>query len=125
MIKGKRYLKGEYKSNCRYKTSEIADHCRAFALSDPNVKEFQLKCEHHHKKKCINCEDLNTVLNDFRQIDVGGFGDKESGIIRYDIAEACSKIESWTSHILTVIHQDSHKYDILKTLGGGNSLCDN
>ena len=116
LIKGKRYLKGEYKSNCRYKTSEIADHCRAFALSDPNVKEFQLKCEHHHKKKCINCEDLNTVLNDFRQIDVGGFGDKESGIIRYDIAEACSKIESWKSHILTVIHQDSHKYDILKTL---------
>ena len=39
---GKRYLKGEYKANCQNQTSEVADHCRVYALSDPKVKEFQV-----------------------------------------------------------------------------------
>ena len=38
---GKRYLKGEYKSNCAAKEgSEIPDHCHTFALSDPREKLF-------------------------------------------------------------------------------------
>ena len=116
LVKGKRYLKGEYKSNCKDLSSEIADHCRAYALSDPKVKEFQLKCDHKHQKLCTDCENLKTVLGDFRKMDLDGFDKKECGVLRYDITEACSKIEVWKAHILTVIHQDSHKYKILGEL---------
>ena len=40
LINGKRYLKGEYKSHCKNLTSDIADHCRGFGLSDPKEKSF-------------------------------------------------------------------------------------
>ena len=124
LIRGKRYLKGDYKSHCKSKTSEIADHCRAYALSDPKVKEFQEKCDHEHKKKCASCEELKKVLKDLRGIDLSlsAFDAKEKGIVCYDIQQNCSRIETWKAHILTVIHQDSHKYDILRTLDEQTSM---
>ena len=116
LTQGKRYLKGDYKTNCKHFTSEIADHCRALALSDPKLEEFQHKCDHQHSQSCMHCDDLKGVLDDFRQLDLEGFDKKEKEILQYDIQEACSRIEAWKAHILTVIHQDAHKYEVLRKL---------
>lgn len=34
----------------------------------------------------------------------------------YEISEACKRIEVWKAHILTVIHQDTHKHDIFEEI---------
>ncbi len=46
--KTKEYLKTDYKVHCQESESPCADYCRAFALSDPSDKEFQVKCSHQH-----------------------------------------------------------------------------
>ena len=123
LTKGKRYLKGDYKAHCKNLTSEIADHCRGFALSDPIDKKYQYPCDHDHKNRCNSCEDLKTVLNKFRNLELSpSFNSKETGVLRYEITEAISKIENWKAHILTVIHQDSHKYDVLAKLDDKTAL---
>ena len=61
LSRGKRYLKGEYKVNCSSLESQIADHCRQFALSDPNIPEFMSTCSHKHDMKCDNCELLKVI----------------------------------------------------------------
>lgn len=41
LIEGKRYLKGEYKVHCLIDDCPgVANHCRAFALSDPKEEKF-------------------------------------------------------------------------------------
>ena len=43
-------------------------------------------------------------------------------MMRYENDEAVNKIETWKAHILTVIHQDSHKYDVLDKLDHQTAL---
>ena len=116
LLKGKRYLKGEYKSNCQNIFSKVADHCRAFALSDPKCKEYQKECQHKHTVKCDDCESLKSVLSALQHLDLSAFDSKDRGIMEYDIGLACTRIEAWKAHILTVIHQDTHKYEIMRSL---------
>ena len=44
------------------KQSSIPDHCRAYALSDPNDKDYQMICPHDHLDTCDRCELLSSVL---------------------------------------------------------------
>ena len=114
--RGKRYLKGEYKSHCLETESTIADHCRKFALSDPLEKEYQEVCNHEHIDSCFDCEDLKDVLARLREISLAGFTTKEVGIMKYEISEASKKIEAWKGHIIAIINQDAHKQDIITIL---------
>ena len=116
--RGRRYLKGEYKSNCSNIEAEFADHCRKYALSDPKTLKYQQACNHEHKKQCIDCEDLKDTLVKIEGIHLCfiAFTDKEGEVMMYEFAESCKRILAWKAHILTVIHQDSHKHDILENL---------
>ena len=44
--------------------SEIAGHCRKYALSDPDDPEFSSPCDHDHNSMCPGCEQLRQLLND-------------------------------------------------------------
>ena len=35
--------------------SEVADHCRAYALSYPNETDYITVCHHEHNMKCDRC----------------------------------------------------------------------
>ena len=54
---GKSYLKTNFKIRVS-EESQCADHCRVFALSDP---EDHL-CEHEHTKSCQSCDNIKNVL---------------------------------------------------------------
>jgi len=43
---------------------------------------------------------------------------KEENDFVYDVKEAISNIEAWKGHILTVMHQEGQKTDILEQLDG-------
>ena len=42
----------------------MPDHCRKYALSDPNDKDFQTKCSHQHFNTCDLCDALSWVLHE-------------------------------------------------------------
>ena len=46
------------------KQSSISDHCRAYALSDPKDKDYQMTCPRDHLETCDRCELLASVLTD-------------------------------------------------------------
>ena len=43
-------------------TSDIADHCLSFALSDSNDTKLKQPCNHLHNKFCQSCEQLKDTL---------------------------------------------------------------
>jgi len=45
-------------------SSTVADHCRAFALSDPKEPAFQSVCDHEHTGACDRCEMLASVIRE-------------------------------------------------------------
>ena len=124
--KTKEYLKTDYKVHCQESESPCADHCRAFALSDPSDKEFQVKCFHQHTMECENCENLKSTVEEIRAKlretkhfsctkDV-----KEE--LTHDFEEAYNHIQKWKSHILRSINQDRAKQKVLDDLDEASVL---
>ena len=40
----------------------MADHCRTFALSDPDNASFRNECDHLHNDTCDRCAFLHSAL---------------------------------------------------------------
>lgn len=59
---GKRYLKTEYRAYCREEESPCPDHCRSYALSDPQNSDFQASCDHEHNAQCHQCGSLKNAM---------------------------------------------------------------
>lgn len=58
----KAYLKTDYKAHVSME-SECADHCRVFALSDPESNStLSGICRHEHTKSCTSCDEIRNVL---------------------------------------------------------------
>ena len=51
------------------KQSNIPDHCRAYALSDPRDKDYQIICTHNHLETCDRCYLLSSVLAEIHAIE--------------------------------------------------------
>ena len=49
------------------KQSNIPDPCRAYALSDPKDKVYQMICPYEHLDTCNRCELLASVLADIHE----------------------------------------------------------
>ena len=60
---GKSYLKTNFKIRVS-EESQCADHCRVFALSDP---EDHLS-EHEHTKSCQSCDNIKNVLEEIELV---------------------------------------------------------
>ncbi len=79
-------------------TSNTADHCLAFALSDPVEKELQDPCDHPHDKFCLSCGQLKTTMNEIKD-QIKHLADKDDDLL-YCYHQAAQAIESWKSHLL-------------------------
>ena len=42
--------------------SEVPNHCRIYALSDPSNAEFWGSCNHLHNESCVQCYELEEVV---------------------------------------------------------------
>ena len=116
---GRRYLKGEYKANCANENgSKVPDHCRYHALSDPKETLFQQKCNHAHTSRCNDCENLKEALKQALAVITQNqdLTTKERNDFIYDVEQAIKNIEMWKTHILTVVHQEGQKTDLLQEL---------
>lgn len=106
--------------HCQKNWSPCADHCRAFALSDPVDTAFQVKCSHQHTMTCENCNNLTSTLKEVRKRlqDTRHFlctKDIKDELVQ-DFEEAYEHIQKWKSHILRSIHQERAKQNVLDNL---------
>ena len=60
------YLKSDYKVHVT-RSSNIADHCCIYALSDPKKSDFAQDCDHEHDESCVECLNLTSTLNEIER----------------------------------------------------------
>ena len=124
--KAKQYLKTDYKVHCQENESPCADHCRAFALSDPAESEFQLNCAHEHTMVCENCDNIKSTLEEIRDKlqenqHLSCTKDVKEELV-YDFEESFQNIQKWKSHILRSINQERAKQKVLDNLDESSVL---
>ena len=115
---GKLYLKTEYKVHCQLESSQCADYCRFFALSDPTDKDFQ--STHEHNMICESCENINTTLEEIRFMihnhKHSSFTQDRRDDLLHDFEEARTNIYKWKAHVLHSVNQERAKEAVLDKL---------
>ena len=124
--KAKQYLKTSYKANCQATESHCADHCRPFALSDPDSKDFQIKCTHQHLLICESCDELKTTLDELEKTinehSDSSFTQDHRETLLHDFKEAQDYILRWKAHIVRSVNQELAKQDALENMDDSSAL---
>lgn len=99
------------------KNCTVADHCRNYALSSPNDKDYQTICDHSHDDNCDRCQDLSSVIQEIEQgLDQAAFSKDAKEELTFVISTAKSNINAWKAHLMRSVNQDECRLEILKTL---------
>ncbi|XP_069107183.1 uncharacterized protein [Argopecten irradians] len=110
------YLKSEYKVHV-VKSSACADHCRDWALSDPNLTMYQSVCDHDHNMHCSMCESWHDVIREIRKIiEESVFSEDDKADLNEELTDCCKQIDQWKAHILRTLNQDEARITILDSL---------
>ena len=103
--------------------STVADHCRAYALSDPGDQDYMVICEHEHNDRCDRCAQLTSVLAEIDKVvhesDCAVDTKEEMSFV---VSQASQNIKAWKSHLLRSSNQDQCRLDILEHLDGTSVL---
>ena len=122
----KNYLKTEFKVNCAAQESECADHCRRFALSDPNDVDFQNECQHSHSTACKQCDELRVTLDEIETSIQNHsnclYSQEQREDLLYDFKSSKNGILLWKSHIIRSLNQESAKQEVLQNLDSQSVL---
>ncbi|CAF1548365.1 unnamed protein product [Adineta ricciae] len=110
------YLKSDYKVHIS-RSSNVADHCCVYALSDPKNRDFAQDCDHQHDEFCIECSNLTDTLNEIEKL-LGEIG-KDKDILDRALKKFQlyrESIEAWKAHLLRSINQDLCRENLLDKL---------
>ena len=79
--------------------SEVPDHCRFYALSDPSNAEFRGSCDHLHNESCEQCYELEEVMRTTEEECLSGLSSAEDQAdLLHTIKQARDDIISWKAH---------------------------
>ncbi len=110
------YLKNDFKTHVQG-SSEIADHCITFALSDTSDPDWQEKCNHFHHLECNQCLMLKNTLKDLRlNLEACNMKDELKTRYIYRFNQNVQLIWDWKAHLVRCIQQDLAKANILENL---------
>ena len=109
------YLQSDYKVHVT-RSSNIADHCCAYALSDSKGHNFAQHCDHKHDELCIECSKLTNTLKETERFietktDKGLF---DRAMKKFQLYREC--IEAWKAHLLRTVNQDLCRENLLDNL---------
>ena len=113
---GKNYLKTDYRLHCKETESPCPDHCRRFALSNPNDKFFRSGVHIDILLFVIVVKTLSDVENTLKTCE--GFHSMEQNRddLMHDFLQAKDAIFAWKAHILRSENQEKAKQVALKDL---------
>ena len=108
------------------KQSNIPDHCRAYALSDPKDKDYQMTCPHDHLENCDRCELLASVLADIHD----ALEKMSNGNVSRDVIEELTFIKGqakqnilvWKAHLLRCVNRDEARLEVINALDESSVL---
>lgn len=108
------------------KQSSIPDHCRAYTLSDPKDKDYQITCPHDHLDTCDRCELLASVVADIHD----ALEKMSNNNVSRDVIEELVFIEgqakqnilAWKAHLLRCVNQDEARLEVINALDESSVL---
>lgn len=109
------------------KQSNIPDHCRAYALSDPKDTNYQIICPHDHLQICDRCDVLASVLNleDIHGV-LGKMSDsnESSDVVYLNFIEGQAKqnIRAWKAYLLRCVNHDEARLEVIDSLNESSVL---
>ena len=93
------------------KQSNIPDHCRAYALSDPKETDYQIICPHDHLEICDRCNVLASVLADIHgALEKMSDSNESSDVVEelnFIEGQAKQNIWPWKAHLRCVNHDEA------------------
>ena len=103
--------------------SRVPDHCRVYALSDPNNADFEGTCDHAHDESCPQCSQLENVLSTLESgcSDVQSSEECKADLL-HTLKQAKEDIMSWKAHQLRSVHQTEAKHSVLEKLDSRSVL---
>ena len=107
------------------KQSNIPDHCRAYALSDPRDKDYQIICTHDHLETCDRCYLLSSVLAEIHAIEKMSDSNVSSNVVEeVNFIEGQAKQHIWASkaHLLRCVNQDDARIKVIDTVDENSVL---
>ncbi|CAF3184131.1 unnamed protein product, partial [Rotaria sp. Silwood2] len=115
-------LKNNYKLHIEF-SSETADHCLKYGLSDRRDSDWQEHCSHFHNMECDQCVMLNSTLNDI-QTTIEGCDLTEPIKLRYlhRFEQNTQLIWDWKAHLMRSVQQDCARIDVLENLQNDSVL---
>ena len=108
-------------------SSTMADHCRTFALSDPDNTSFRGECNHLHNETCDQCAFLHSALAEVESAlatEMENLTDDEKEEFSFKVTQATDHILALKAHILHSIHQDRAFVELLDMLDETSVLLD-
>ena len=103
--------------------SEVPDHCRIYALSDPSNAEFRGSCDHLHNESCEQCYELQEVLRTIEDECSSALSSAEDQAdMQHTIKQARDDIITWKAHQLRSVHQAEAKHSVLAKLDSRSVL---
>lgn len=96
-------------------STNVAEHCLVYSLSDPNDQEYGQKCDHQHDMECERCEILASTLKDIQtKATTTNFSniDDRDEVAYLQVKSSKLAIESWQCHILRSVNQNQARIDL-------------
>ena len=108
------------------KQSNIPDHCRAYALSDPRDKDYQIICPHDHLETCDRCYLVSSVLAEIHDaIEKMSDSNVSSDVVEevnFIEGQAKQNIWAWKAHLLRCVNQDEARIEVIDALDENSVL---
>ena len=100
----------------------MADHCLAFALSDPSNDTFENECDHNHAEICAECHKLGETLATIETACAELQSEEERDDTTCLVQNAKKDILAGKAHQLRTVNQDQAKYDVPDILNHNSAL---
>ena len=102
-------------------SSTVADHFKAFALSDPKDNDYSVICNHQHNDKCDRCYEITSTIDgieitlqeQWRAKHIEEAAKEET---EFRIRSSREHINAWKSHLIRYVNQDQARVDLLENL---------
>ena len=101
--------------------STVADHCKAFALSDPKDNDYNVVCDHQHNDKCDRCDEITSTIDEIEialqeQWKARHIEEAAKEEVEFSIRNSREHINAWKSHLIRCVNQDQARVDLLENL---------
>ncbi|KAK3085974.1 hypothetical protein FSP39_011508, partial [Pinctada imbricata] len=109
------------------RSSEVADHCCSFALSDTTCNsEYSRTCDHNHHQSCLECENVSKAIALINEaaVEVCFEDEDQKDEIQYILQQSTKAVYEWKQHILRTMNQDRARQSVMDSLQPDEALLE-